>query len=366
MHRRWILVTVFVAAAMSIGAASAADWDEYANSGPAVDINAPATDADGFNPFRSQAVGPGAAARWIFQADALALWRSAPSSLPLFQSWDEDTQAYGLTALNANQFQSPMAAGPRFRLAWEPSAGGGLETSYLRVQSFESAQSRPFSSLGYAIAETTTIYGNTWTALDAIESRLTADFQSAELLARLNTSRDWLTCTAGFRWVEWNEGLEISTPYRFGIPPVSLTDAYATDVSNSLYGLQVGLEARRMAAGGRLSLEGIAKAGVYGNEARQSSRYVAIDPEFPFAAAVSTSVLRTAGVGEIGLAVGWQVTPILACRVGYAAFWLAGLATAPEQLAGQTLVEGEPVVGSTFTGGSVLMQGLTLGLEGRW
>jgi hypothetical protein len=36
------------------------------------------------------------------------------------------------------------------------------------------------------------------------------------------------------------------------------------------------------------------------------------------------------------------------------------------QLNGQSLVQGYPVVGSVSTSGNVVLQGLSLGLEGRW
>lgn len=364
MTRLTIAGMLFVAA--FAGPGSASDWDEYLAPEAAYDQTVHTLPPTAV-PLPSRPHGVVATRpQWTFRADALAVWRSQPQSLTLFQEWDQPTREYGEPALDADQFQSPMAAGPRFTLLWEPEEGRGFEASFLRVQSFTATQTRPFASTGYAIAEDTTIYGNTWTALDAVDARLGSSLQSFEFLARRPTFRDWLTFTGGFRWVQWNEDLDIVSPYRFGAPPVSLVDAYATDVANDLYGLQLGLDTTRSAFGGRATLQGVAKAGVYGNDARQSSRYVTDDSEFPFDGSVSTDTLRTAFVGEVGMTLGWQLTPGLAARIGYSAFWLGGLATAPAQLAGQQLIDGEPVEGSTSTGGSVVVQGLTLGLEGRW
>jgi hypothetical protein len=63
----------------------------------------------------------------------------------------------------------------------------------------------------------------------------------------------------------------------------------------------------------------------------------------------------------------WQVNDWLALRTGWVAFWLGGLALAPNQLDQQCLIcEDKPVTQATDTGGSVFINGLTLGLEARW
>ena len=53
-------------------------------------------------------------------------------------------------------------------------------------------------------------------------------------------------------------------------------------------------------------------------------------------------------------------------RFGYFALWLSGIAQPTQQLSGQVLVPGEDTSGSLATNGGVVVQGLTLGLEGRW
>ena len=70
----------------------------------------------------------------------------------------------------------------------------------------------------------------------------------------------------------------------------------------------------------------------------------------------------------VSVATAWrQVTDWLALRTGWTAFWLAGLALAPNQLDGQCLIcDDKPVTQSTDTAGSVFVNGLSLGLEARW
>jgi hypothetical protein len=63
------------------------------------------------------------------------------------------------------------------------------------------------------------------------------------------------------------------------------------------------------------------------------------------------------------------VMPITSCldfRFGYFALWLSGIAQPTQQLSGQQLVPGEDASGSLATNGGVVVQGVTLGLEGRW
>ena len=61
--------------------------------------------------------------------------------------------------------------------------------------------------------------------------------------------------------------------------------------------------------------------------------------------------------------------PITSCldfRFGYFGLWLSGIAQATQQLSGQQLTPGLPVEGTINTNGGVLVQGVSLGLEGRW
>ena len=72
--------------------------------------------------------------------------------------------------------------------------------------------------------------------------------------------------------------------------------------------------------------------------------------------------------GELGLT---GVVPICCnvdFRVGYFGLWLASIAQPANQLSGQVLVPNpnNSTYGSLTTNGNVVLQGLSLGLEGRW
>jgi hypothetical protein len=53
-------------------------------------------------------------------------------------------------------------------------------------------------------------------------------------------------------------------------------------------------------------------------------------------------------------------------RCGYFGLWIDGLAQPTNQLSTQTLTQFDPPRGTLDTTGGVILQGLSLGLEGRW
>ncbi|MEN9667681.1 MAG: hypothetical protein RLZZ326_4044, partial [Planctomycetota bacterium] len=155
-----------------------------------------------------------------------------------------------------------------------------------------------------------------------------------------------------FRWVEWQESFSLLTgPERFGARAI-----------NSLYGHQWGLEGVLWRPTTALALEGVAKAGIYGNVSKQDSLLASSGG----LSSIATDTARVAFVGETGLTGSWQVREWLRARAGYQALWLGGIASATNQLQGQSLAAGSPQRGSTNTGGSVVLQGVSLGLEAHW
>jgi hypothetical protein len=72
--------------------------------------------------------------------------------------------------------------------------------------------------------------------------------------------------------------------------------------------------------------------------------------------------------GEVGANATVELTNWLSWRVGYTLFWLSGVATPANQLSVVTL---DPGTGTTVanginTSGSVLLHGVTTGVEARW
>jgi hypothetical protein len=71
-------------------------------------------------------------------------------------------------------------------------------------------------------------------------------------------------------------------------------------------------------------------------------------------------------VGELGFTGIVPITDCLDFRFGYFGLWLSGIAQPTQQLSGQTLNLVDPPIGSLNMRGGTLVQGVSLGLEGRW
>ena len=282
--------------------------------------------------------------RWsAVRVEALLLWRDAPQSLPLVDF------AAGGRALDARDLHAGGAAGPRFTLLSEDTDGEGSEIGYFDVASFQATREVPTVAAGYTTVDG--LDGAAGTSIDGATAGLSSRIKSLEVIGRARTSQRWVS-TSGFRWVEWQESFSLLTgPERFGARAI-----------NSLYGHQWGLEGVLWRPTTALALEGVAKAGIYGNVSKQDSLLAGSGG----LSSIATDTARVAFVGETGLTGTWQVREWLRARAGYQALWLGGIASATNQLQGQSLAAGSPQRGSTNTGGSVVLQGVNLGLEAHW
>lgn len=288
---------------------------------------------------------------WSGRTEALLLWRDNPQGLLLFND------AAGNSALNTADFGSGMAAGPRFTLFRHTGDQGAIEFNYFRVQTFTAEKSLTGgfrqSSHGIYCCPDTTLYSD-------VGGTLTAGLQSFELNRRFPTDGGWQWLT-GFRWVQWQE--EILIDVSDGGVPAS---RFNSGTFNDLYGWQAGADSILYGLGKSFRIEGLGKAGVYYNQAAQNSSSLTMATLPPTELSVATRAGRAAFVGEIGLTAVYDVADWLSIRAGYAAFWLGGIATATNQLGAQDLCAGQPISGRTDTGGSVVVQGITLGLEARY
>lgn len=305
--------------------------------------------------------------RWIARADGLVLWRDAPPARPLIISGD----GLGSPLLTARQLQSTATGGVRGSLLRiDGCTGNAWEAGYLFAGNFTAQHTLPLQAgFAYALAPPG-IYGNNESIpFDSGMLSLLAQLQGAELNRHLALGPNirWL---AGFRWVQWWERFTLADTLNDGVNWVD--DQYRTDCLNNLYGGQIGLDARLLSLGS-LRIDSVVKAGAYYNAALQSSSYTLIDHVDPAnsgsaAVTVFQSPAACSFVGEVGIAGVLPITPNVDFRVGYLGLWITGLAQPTQQLSGQQL---NPAPGSTNTGtltanGGTLVQGLTLGLEGRW
>ena len=316
---------------------------------------------------------------WVARFEAIALWRNAPANRPLFTTLTTDLDgnpAIGPNVFNANQYQSdPLTAG-RLTLARLDECGRGFDASYLYAGTFYSRRSLPYALDGYAFAAPG-IYANNWgldgTPISAMQSTLNGALQSAEINYREPLGWGATRFLGGFRWLQWRENWSMADQFTDPIDPtITGYDNYNSSCLNNLYGGQIGLDSVLWNPGKGLRLEGIVKAGAYYNAASQFSSYEYVTT-LPFAYTQQIAVGRNpaggAFVGELGLT---AVVPILRnfdLRCGYTGLWLDSIAQPTNQLSGQNLAQkgpGVPPTGSLQTNGTLILQGVSLGLEGRW
>jgi hypothetical protein len=300
---------------------------------------------------------------WLGRADALILWRNAPPDRPIL-----DNSLVVGPLLNANGLDSTAAAGPRFSVfRANECTGHAVEVTYLRAANFRSV--RPLSAISepYVLAAPG-IYGNNTNSFSSGDANLGSRVQSLEV-NRHHCHGRYLRFLAGFRWIDWQEQftLQGAGPNQ-GAGANRITDFYQTSCFNDLYGGQIGLDANLLATSW-IRFDGLIKAGAYYNNAVQSSEYTTSgDPETRGSAAVTVNQSPVSGAfaGELGFTGVMPITANLDFRLGYFGLWLSGIAQPTQQLSGQQLTPRQPAVGTINANGGVLVQGVSLGLEGRW
>ena len=113
---------------------------------------------------------------------------------------------------------------------------------------------------------------------------------------------------------------------------------------------------------GRFSIDGLVKAGIFDNNAEEST----VPSIYKIVRPTSASTNHAAFVGETGLQCKYQVTKGLLLKAGYEAIWLQGVALAPGQIQETCTTSLTPVtvqaLGINCNSG-VFYHGATAGLE---
>jgi hypothetical protein len=289
---------------------------------------------------------------WSGRADLLLLWRNAPPAQALIAD-----SATGTTVLDANQLDSALAAGPRFSLFRTDTCGNAWEATYLRAFNFRSQTTLPTLTEGYDIAPPG-IFGDQEAQFNGASMNLGSGIQSFELNRYHTVSRN-IRLLGGFRWVEWRESATLTTAI-----PTGVTDIYQSNVMNSLYGGQIGFDAVVLTTNW-LRVDTVMKGGAYGNNVSANSLLVkpAVPTDQPFS--IAKSPASCGFVGELGFTGVMPITNCLDFRFGYFGLWLQGLAQPTRQFLTQDLAA-TPPTGALDTKGGTVVQGVSLGLEGRW
>ncbi len=309
--------------------------------------------------------------RWVVQTDALFLWQGNIGSRPLYLNTRSTTTqpnpfpppgTLPTTALDVNQTANEAAVGPRIGVIFNLDNIYSIEGNYFNVRPFNGEQSTPPTAGAYQqnfLAGFQPPDSPGFQDIDWAQVTTNASIMSAELNWRRRTCGP-VTWLSGFRWVEWNQGLQVLDTYGTTAPtPLLQAERITTNTINDLYGGQAGADVMLWNNGGPIRFNAVGKAGVFLNNAVQHTSGFSEGDLGP----LSASAQQTAFFGELGIFGTWQMTDWLAWRTGYNFFWLSGVAVPVDQLNTTDVLNNTATIN---TNGSVFLNGVQFGLESRW
>lgn len=279
-------------------------------------------------------------------ANAVIMHRSTPNGAVLV------TDSYvpgGNVLLDASEFNFDYEGGWEFGFARYLNPKWDVEFRYFSIDGWSAARAPVLSPNG-SVTQYVTPTGLTNIPAE-VSGVYRSELENIEILARRRMI-PWLDVSLGFRYLELEDG-GLAMVHNIG-PGASLV-THAVDATNYLYGFQLGADfdvlSRR-----RFGVEGIIKAGIYGNDARNAVMITHAGPQKASAAHAG----RTAFVGELGLGGLYRVTDSVALRAGYRLMWIEGVALASDQVAVSDPAAGAATVNFN---GSPYYDGVYIGLE---
>jgi len=276
---------------------------------------------------------------WTVSADAVIISRSGGKTASVLTN-----AVTGGELFDSKDFNFPWAAGPRVGIVAEDlCCGCDVEASYFGIDEWSALKTIVVPADGAEFLLFNQTPNPVSFALlpgDVVNYHYISSLHSAEINLR-HPIWERLSVLMGFRDLELHEELNAT---------VNNIQALAVNVDNHLYGGQIGMNFAFINTC-RWSLEGVIKAGVYGN---YSDLELSRPDHLPFGQQTS----HTAVQGEIGLTGIFQVTEHLSARLGYQAMWLDGIA-----IAGDQVENADPQNPKPYMGGTLFYHGATAGFE---
>ena len=289
-------------------------------------------------------LGCGCPSLWTVRAGAVVMHRSRPNEGVIAR-----TDPGGVPVSNAADFSFDWAGGPDVSIIRRTARGNAWELRYFGV--LNSTATRAYGDPGNFQIPPVTFLN-----LDDLNAEYSTTLHSTEL-NWLHPVTPRVALIAGFRWVEISDDLNYVVGYP-GLQEINLR----SNVNNRLYGAQTGADVSLWNRGGPLTMNGVIKAGVYGNTAdnviSSVNSFTGVDSIGSFRSAAPTSF-----VGEINLVATYQLTKHIALRGGYQLLWLDQLGLASNSLI-RSIEENEPYM--IDTDGSLFYNGAMMGGEFAW
>jgi len=300
--------------------------------------------------------------------EALAMQRAPGAGGPL--AIDGDTQ---LPVITADSLQFAMAPGVRVLYGRHGACALGWEVGYVGVYGMVAdsvvsgtgnLEIAPFLADGVTGMRNATLAAATYTSAfnsaDANVLLTQQNWRPQRVSAYPHESEtrvitwDWL---AGFRWAGLSETAAVTMTRASG-----LADTYAVRTNNNLFGGQLGFRGR--VDWGLWAIDGWLKAALAGTAASQAQAPI-IDSVTGslFRPSWAASAADVGGIFDVDIAVSRRINETWAVRMGWNSIWLSGVALATNQF---DFADSGVPRGGIADGDSLWLNGVTLGIDGRW
>ncbi len=259
--------------------------------------------------------GTGVQDTWLVTADALFLHRRDPAGAVLIADAIDDT-----VILDAGDFDFGMHAGLDLSVTRRLGDRWGMEVRYFGVDRWVASTATGTTLDSLLLVNS--LPPRYPVAGAGVEAHYSSQLHNVEINGHYHIRPSW-TLLAGFRYAELDE--------RFAVGSIDSANPflYETSARNRLAGFQIGTAVKLWDCGGPLSVEGVVKAGVFGNRAAQRSAW----DEAAVLPAVSDRAIETAFIGEVGAIASYRMTKHLSIRGGYRLLWIDRVALAGDQMA---------------------------------
>ncbi len=205
----------------------------------------------------------------------------------------------------------------------------GLDvTAIVRMKNALGIETRYFGVTDWKASRVVTDVGGGGVRFEGFGATLPAASEQLDYASRLYSFEinvlplvtEGMPLVLGFRGLQLHERFELWQTD--SVPSVLLL---GNRTNNYLYGFQIGAEPYVMGAGGAFRVDGLIKAGIYGNHAAQAT----VSPLL--GSSVRAGRDGPAFAGEAGLTIVYRINRAFALRGGYELIWLSHVALAPNQ-----------------------------------
>jgi len=262
-------------------------------------------------------------------------------------------QTNGRTRLTSNDLGLDYQTGYRIAVGASLGCSASIEALYFGVNDWDSSRAvsgdNDLRIPGDLALATDDFFGAN--RMDACYS-VTLHNAEANYFQRLDGNFELL---AGFRYMQFSEDFNLRA-----LDADAEQSDYSVATDNRLYGGQLG--ARWRTSGRWLNLDFIGKAGIFCNEASQST-FVGDQNNTLVLRNSRTRGSAVSFLGELGLQGSVCLARGVYLHAGYNLFWLQGLARAPEQLDFTDTAESGRALRDNA---AAFVHGANAGLEFRW